>query len=136
MPLQKGQNPNRPAPGSSIKVEPIRTKKAIENIKKILGDNPRDFCLFTLGINTAYRANELLSIRIGQVKNSQAGDTLDLKQSKSQKYRMTTLNLTAVESLKNYFKWDKKLYSRKEDDFLFCGRLGNVLTVPTLTNKV
>ena len=29
MSIPKGQNPNRPPPGSSIKVEPIRTKKAI-----------------------------------------------------------------------------------------------------------
>jgi hypothetical protein len=42
MPLPKGRNPNRPKPGSSIKVEPIRTKTAIENIKKILRDNPRN----------------------------------------------------------------------------------------------
>ncbi len=38
MPLPKGHNPNRPKSGSSIKVEPIRTKTAIENIKKILRD--------------------------------------------------------------------------------------------------
>ena len=69
MPPPKGHNPNRPKPGSSIKVEPIRTKTAIENIKKILRDNPRNLCLFTFGMNTAYQsANELLSIRLGQVR--------------------------------------------------------------------
>ncbi len=85
MPLPKGHNPNRPKLGSSIKVEPIRTKTAIANIKKILRDNPRNLCLFTLGMNTAYRANELLSIRLGQVRNIQIGDSLDLKQSKTRK---------------------------------------------------
>ncbi len=54
------KNPNHPKKGDCIKVEPIRTKKAIKKIKKIL--SPRDRCLFTLGINTAYRANGLLSI--------------------------------------------------------------------------
>lgn len=66
MPFAKGQNPHRPQPGSSIKVEPIRTKTAIANIKKILADKPRDLCLFTLGINTVWRSNELLSIRWGK----------------------------------------------------------------------
>ena len=80
MPFPKGQNPNHPAAGSTIKVEPIRDKKAIARIKKILADRPRDLCLFTLGINTAYRANELLSLKVRQVKNLQAGDVLDLKQ--------------------------------------------------------
>ena len=76
MPLPKGSNPNHPALGSRIKMEPIRTKTAIEHIKKILRDNPRNLCLFTFGINTAYRANELLSIRLGQVRTLQVGDAL------------------------------------------------------------
>ena len=67
----KGQNPNHPTAGSTIKVEPIRDKKAISRIKKILGDQPRDLCLFTLGINTAYRANELLSLKVWAGKESE-----------------------------------------------------------------
>ncbi len=102
MPLPKGSNPNHPALGSRIKVEPIRTKTAIEHIKKILRDTPRNLCLFTLGINTAYRANELLSIRLGQVRTLQVGDALDLKQSKTRKYRMVTLNRPAVETIQYY----------------------------------
>jgi hypothetical protein len=34
MPLPKGHNPNHPKPGSSIKVEPIRTKVAIGLCRK------------------------------------------------------------------------------------------------------
>ncbi len=42
MPFPKGQNPNHPTAGSTIKVEPIRDKKAIARIKKILaGPSPR-----------------------------------------------------------------------------------------------
>ena len=77
MPFPKGQNPNHPAARSTIKVEAIRDKKAIARIKKILGDRSHDLCLFTLGINTAYRANELLSLKVGQVKSLKAGDVLD-----------------------------------------------------------
>lgn len=73
MPFVKGQNPHHPAKGSSIKVEPIRAKTAIANIKKMLSDKPRDLCLFTLGINTAYRANELLSVRVRQVRHMEQG---------------------------------------------------------------
>ena len=84
MPLCKGQNPNHPKPGSRIKVEPIRTKTAIDHIKRILRDQPRNLCLFTLSINPAFRAGELLSIRLGQIRHLQVGDALDLKQSKSE----------------------------------------------------
>ena len=73
MTFHKGQNPYHPPKGLSIKIEPIRTKTAIANIKKILTDKPRDLCLFTFGINTAWRANELLAIRIGQVRSVEPG---------------------------------------------------------------
>ena len=136
MPLSKGQNPNHPQPGSRIKVEPIRTKTAIEHIKKILRDTPRNLCLFTLGINTAYRANELLSIRLGQVPTPQVGDALDLKQSKTRTYRMVTLNRTAVETIQYYLKYDRYLRQADDDSYLFHSRFGAVLTVPTVTNLV
>jgi len=44
------QKRNHPAKGSSIKVEPIRDRRAIADIKALLKDNPRNLCLFTLGI--------------------------------------------------------------------------------------
>jgi hypothetical protein len=49
MPFPKGQNPNHPTAGSTIKVEPIRDKKAIQRIKKILADRPRDLCFVHTG---------------------------------------------------------------------------------------
>lgn len=59
----------------------------------------RDFCLFTLGINTAYRAGELLSLTIGQVSHLRPGDHLAIRQSKTKKYRSTTLNGVAFEAI-------------------------------------
>ncbi|MEM1369404.1 MAG: hypothetical protein AAGG02_15620 [Cyanobacteria bacterium P01_H01_bin.15] len=96
MPLK---NVNRPAPGSSIRVEPIRDLKAISRIKRRLKESPRDLCLFTLGINMAYRCNELLSIQVEQVEAVKVGDTLNLKQSKTQKYRAVALNNSAVTAI-------------------------------------
>jgi integrase len=52
-------------------------------------------CLFSLGINTAYRASELLAIKVGDVRHLQPGDVLTRKQSKTQKYRGVVLNAAA-----------------------------------------
>lgn len=98
------RNFNHPKKGSSIKVEPIRGLGAIRRIKEILADKPRDLCLFTLGINTAYRANELLSITVGQVDYLMPGDRLDLKQRKTSTYRAITLNNAAVSVIDNWLK--------------------------------
>ena len=46
MAFTKGHNPHHPEAGSSTKVEPIRTKRAIERIKQFLESKPRDYCLF------------------------------------------------------------------------------------------
>ncbi|SEM89007.1 tyrosine-type recombinase/integrase [Palleronia pelagia] len=102
MSLERLRNSNHPKSGSTTKVEPIRDLAAIAEIKKKLSCRPRDLCLFTLGINTAYRANELLSIRVGQVAHLRAGDVLSLKQSKNGRYRTITLNGVAVQAIQTW----------------------------------
>ena len=100
----QSRNPNHPKRGSSIKVNPITELSAIKRIKQQLANKPRDLCLFTLGINTAYRANELVSIKVGQVDYLKTQDRLDLKQSKNKKYRSITLNATAIEAIQNWLE--------------------------------
>ncbi|HEY9877284.1 MAG TPA: tyrosine-type recombinase/integrase [Leptolyngbyaceae cyanobacterium] len=131
MPFQPGQNPNRPPAGSTIRVEPIRDRAATKRIKKLLRDQPRDLCLFTLGINTAFRANELLSIKVGQVRSLGVGDVLAVKQSKTDKYRQVTLNKTVVAAVEGWLTNT----DLGDSEFLFKSQRG-VLTVPTVSTMV
>jgi len=96
------QRRNHPKPGASIKVDPIRDVKAIQQIKRRNADNPRNVCLFTMGINTAYRATELLSLTVGQVQHLKPGQRLDVKQSKNRTYRATTLNQVVIAAIENW----------------------------------
>jgi integrase len=80
--LGKGLNLNRPATGSIIDIQPIRKKKDIEAIKKILSDKPRDFLLFVLGINNGLRASDLLTIKVGQVRYLKSGQVLKIREKK------------------------------------------------------
>jgi integrase len=132
--IDLSKNPNHPKKGSAIKVEPIRDKKAIQRIKKQLRDSPRDLCLFVLGINTAYRANELLSIKVGDVRDLCPGDVLTRKQSKTKKYRGVVLNQVAQESIQT---WLTSAAGQKlsDDDYLFTGKRG-VLQVATVSTMV
>lgn len=134
MALQRLKNSNHPKKGSTTKVEPIRDLDAIKTIKENLGANPRDLCLFTLGINTAYRANELLSISVGQVAHLNVGDSLSLKQSKNGRYRMITLNGNAVFSIQNWLQH----HPRPEPDIpLFLSQRGRkALSVSPFINMV
>ena len=96
----KPRNFNHPKKGSSTKTEPKRNKCDIERIKALLKGKPRDYCLFTLGINTAFRASELVSILVGQVSHLRPFDTLTLKQPKTGKFRTVTINQNAYEAIR------------------------------------
>ncbi len=128
------RNPNHPKKGSVIKVDPIKDIKAIKRIKKLLDDKPRDLCLFSLGINTAYRANELLSITVDQVDYLRAGDVLELKQTKTNKYRPITLNNAAITTIDQWLKHHPD--KRQGTPLFLSGRGENALTVSSVSTMV
>jgi integrase len=129
--MLKGQNTNRPQPGSQIKVDPIRKLKDIENIKKLLADNPRNLALFVIGINTNLRASDLLRITVGQVRGLNAGDEITLKEKKTGKARRITLNRSCVEAIRGLLG----TRSYADADPLFLGQRG-CLTVPAVHSLV
>jgi len=58
-------------------VEPIRDKRKIEAMKKVLrGTNMRDYCLFVLGINSGLCVSDLLRLNIEDVL-SEKGKVMD-----------------------------------------------------------
>ena len=124
-------NPNAPKKGDFIKVDPIRSIKDIKAIKKLLADHPRNLCLFTLGINTNLRASDLLRITSDKVRHLQPGDTLKLKETKTGKLRMITLNKSVVDTIQGLLKSEVYL----DADLLFRGQRGP-LTAPTVHRLV
>ena len=106
---------DHPKKGSSIKVDPIKDPKDIKTLKELLRDKPRDYCLFTLGINTALRASDLLRIKVKDVRALKPMDELELKETKTKKHRRLTLNASCIDAI------TKLLESTpfQDDDFLF-----------------
>ncbi len=129
--IKNPKNPNHPKKGSSIKVLPIVKKKDIQLIKKLLADKPRDLALFTIGINTNLRASDLLRIQVKHVKHLEPGDSIELKEKKTRKNRVITLNGACISSIRNLLA--SKPY--KDEDFLFKSQRG-VLIVPSVNRLV
>ncbi|MGH1375809.1 MAG: tyrosine-type recombinase/integrase [Alphaproteobacteria bacterium] len=125
------QQRNHPKKGASIKVEPIRLTSAIMAINEHLQDQPRNLCLFILGINTAYRAGELLSLRVADVSHLKVGDILEIKQLKNHKYRQATLNGAAYHALNS---WLAVHPNPTPSAYLFLSQRGGAITVSTLCN--
>jgi integrase len=129
----KINNPNHPKKGDTIKVEPITELKDIKLIKKLLKNKPRDYCLFTMGINTNLRASDLTRITAGDVRGKKPGDDLTVKEQKTGKARCITLNdnvILAVTRLLAYAPY-------QDIDPLFKSKKGNkALSVPSVNRLV
>ncbi len=127
------KNPNHPKKGAEIRVDPIKDLKAISTIKKLLkGNKQRDYCLFILGINTNLRASDMLRIGVGQVRELSAGDTLTIKEKKTGKIRMVTVNKSVAEAIQYYLGTVPEL---EDKSALFSGQRGR-LTVPSVNRLV
>ncbi|MDJ0820299.1 MAG: site-specific integrase [Paracoccaceae bacterium] len=131
-PLKRNQN--HPKRGSSIKVEPIRDLKAIKRIKKLYAGNPRDLCLFTFGINTAFRAGEILSLRVGQVDYLMPGDMLEIKQTKTGKYRCVRMNQAVIDAIDAWLKVHPD--PRQDVPLFLSSRGGSALTVSAVNGLI
>ncbi len=83
--------------GEKIKVDPIRSTSDIKKIAKNLSGHPRDLALFVVGINTNFRASDLLKIKVGEVRYLKAGDHFVSNEQKTSKERFTTLSEQAYE---------------------------------------
>ena len=66
-----------------MKVEPIINMKDIKSIKKLLVDQPRNRLLFVMGINSGLRVQDILSLKVADVKDCKIGDRVCLKEKRS-----------------------------------------------------
>ena len=105
-------------------VEPIRDKKKIDAVKKILkASSHRNYCFFTLGINSGLRISDLLSLKISDVIDDKGKikDRINLKEQKTGKTKDFPISDVAKKALKEYL--ETKSYSL--DGSLFASRKGN-----------
>lgn len=136
MAFRKGENPNHPIKGASIKADPIRDYSLIQDIKRHLlkRERYRDYALFVMGVNTAWRAGELLSFRYEHLAGLKVGDILEHKQAKNAEYRKATINRAVHDALNLWFEVYRPA---RRDAPLFPSRYGtDALTVPTLSGYV
>jgi len=71
-------------PGDSeLTVEPLRTLDAVDAIRGLLRDRPRDLLLFSLGINSALRAGDLLRITVNGVRDARCGQHIQVREKRS-----------------------------------------------------
>ena len=107
-------------------VQPIKNLKQIETIKKLLKQqNLRDYCLFTVGINSGLRISDLLNLTVNDViDKDKIKDRIRLREKKTNKFKDFHLSDNAKSSIREYlktrnYKPNEPLFlSRKNKGFL------------------
>ncbi|MFW6270251.1 MAG: site-specific integrase, partial [Bacillota bacterium] len=98
------------------KVEPIRDKNKIEEIKNILKKKSyRNYMLFVLGINTGLRIGDLLKLKVEDVKNK---THIIIKEQKTSKYKQFLINSNLRKELNKYIE------GMSDQEYLFQSRIG------------
>jgi integrase len=103
-----------------MEVEPIRNLEKIAEMKAALrGKEGRDELLFVMGINTALRIGDLLSLSVGDVldEEGEISMMLNVKEQKTGKAKRLPLNSAVRDSLLNYLS-QRRCHDRSEPLFL------------------
>ena len=103
-----------------MKVEPITSARDIKSIKKLLSDQPRNRLLFIMGINTGLRVQDILALRISDVKHAKVGDRIAIREKKTGKDNVLMINKEIKEALDEYLK----TIEARDEHFLFKSRKG------------
>lgn len=102
-------------------VQPIRDKKTLETMKKILrSNNLRDYNLFILGINSGLRISDLLTLKVSDVCDSKGKikDRIVIREKKTNKLKDFPLGEPSKKALKEY------MVSLNPAEALFASRKG------------
>jgi integrase len=101
-------------------VHPIRDLDKVKAIQAMLRDKPRDYLLFTLGINLALRVSDLLSLRVSDVRDKDGiREYLTVSERKTNKVKRIKITGAAREHLQWFFD-----QTGQESGYLFKSRKG------------
>ena len=101
-------------------VEPIKSKKDIENIEKYLAKHSlRNQLIWVFGTNTGLRISDILALNVEDVQNKQY---VEIIEKKTKKYKRFPLNNKLRNLIKEYLKIRDKQYSLTNEEPLFVGK--------------
>ncbi|MGS2777465.1 site-specific integrase [Robertmurraya sp. GLU-23] len=98
-------------------VQPIRSKKMIEEMKEVLiQQSYRDYFLFVFGINSALRISDILQLKVMDVRDK---DYITIREKKTNKAKRFKINITLRKVIDEYTR------RMGDDEWLFPSRKGD-----------
>lgn len=100
-------------------VEPIRNKKDIQKVEKILAkQGTRELLLFVIGTNCGLRISDILNLNVGDVRNK---SHIQITEKKTGKFKKFPINAKLKPLLEEFIK------GRKSEEPLFLSHWGRRL---------
>lgn len=103
-------------------VEPIRNRKDIDNMKKLLYSmNERDAVYFIIGINTAFRISDLIHLKFKDVIDEKMRplEYFELRETKTGKHNKIAMTKGVRKAIAQYVQ---RRYEGNLDNYLFTGQ--------------
>lgn len=98
------------------KVEPIRDKSKIEEMKLVLKkQNYRDYIMFLVGVNTGLRISDILKLKVKHFRNN---SHLEITEEKTGKNKRRLINSTLKKEINDY------IVNMKDHEYLFQSQKG------------
>lgn len=111
-------------------VEPFKNIKDIEKLKSYFKERSlRNYTIFVVGINVGLRAGDLLSLKVGDVRNKERTTVTEEKTSKTRTFE---INKSASVAIRRYLNKTKL----KDSDYLFPSRKGFESLTPEAFHKI
>ena len=114
-----------------MKVDPICELRDIKSIKKLLEGSHRDKLLFVLGINSGLRVQDLLALKVCDLKHLNLNDRISVKEKKTKKDNVIILNIEIKNCLDEYLQ----NINPDDDHYLFKSRKGKNSPLTTYAVK-
>lgn len=103
--------------GRVLTTEPLKSLDDVAKVRAVLQTDPRGLALFTLGINSALRASDILKLKRKDLR----GNELFIREKKTGKLRRITLNDPTVQAIKAYMATRTDTH-----EWLFVGQRGHM----------
>lgn len=112
--------------------QPIKDKELLFDIQDYLKlKNERDYIMFVLGISTGYRAGDLVTLRVRDIKKALQNEEFEILESKKENWgrnkgiEVKKLKLRRVKLINNLAKILKAYIKDKKDyEYIFASRKG------------
>ena len=116
--------------------QPIRDKKALQKIEKMLLEQERylELCMFSIGCTSALRSHELVSLKVQTILDKKPGDPIRNGKAGHKRQGLLSLSPKAHKCLRLYFEARPEV---KEGEWLFPGhRKGSHISTKFLSDHV